>query len=401
MTYPSVIVLEAQSFQRSLIVAALRQLGLSEILQASNSAQAMELLHQRESVDIALCDLSLQGLDCLEFLNFAGQLGLVRAVVLFSDLQPQLHRAFGQMAEFSGLNLLGVMNTPVQASVLQKMLLLYDQEGTQDSSPSELMCTLPGREEILRGLDLGEFRAYYQPKFVLINGDVAGAEVLARWQHPSRGLLMPKDFLAAVLAYDLIDEMFMQLLEQGLSLLSMLHRNGSALKFAFNLHASQLRASHLTEHIQQALKRYELPGSDLIFELAENGLLDCQSETQESLVKLRIMGCGLAIDDFGSGFSSLKLLCQLPFTQIKLDSEFVNSLQQPRSQAVITSTLALARSLNMELVIEGIGNAEDCQSLKEAGCELGQGFHFAQPMTAHQLISWLANRSENGVARLV
>nr|WP_238350025.1 EAL domain-containing protein [Pseudomonas sp. SWRI111] len=248
---------------------------------------------------------------------------------------------------------------------------------------------LPDEEDIRRGLALGEFRAFFQPKFLLATGQVAGAEVLARWQHPTKGLLLPKDFLAAVLAYDLIDEMFKQLLEQGLSLLGMLQRDGRSLEMSFNLHASQLLETGLIDHIRQALKRYGVSATSLTFELAENGLLEIQPRIQEGLLRLRVMGCGLSIDDFAVGFSSLKLLCQLPFTEIKLDGEFVRSIHEPRCKAVIASTVALSRALNMTLVIEGISEQQQCTALIDMGCEQGQGFYYAQPMSSHELLMWL------------
>lgn len=389
MTSPRVLVLENHSSQRGVVIAALRELGVSDILQAGSGEQAMALLNKEGVVDIVLCDLGYQNLPWLEFLNCASQLGLVRAVVIFSKLQPPLHRALDQMAHFSGLKLLGVLSPPMQIQALDKVLQRYSRKDLVLSPSNELGCVLPSEEEIRRGLGLGEFRAYYQPKFVLSSGENAGAEVLVRWQHPVKGLLLPKDFLAAVVAYDLIDEMFKQLFEQGLSLLGVLHRSNHSLGLSFNLTASQLQSNGLTEHIYRSLKRYDLPGSGIIFELAESGLLEASNNIQESLVRLRLMGCGLSIDDFGVGFSSLKLLCQLPFTQIKLDGEFVQNIHQPRSRVLITSTLALASSLNMELVIEGVSNAEECHALVELGCRLGQGFHHAHPMTSHQLISWL------------
>ncbi len=391
MTSPRVLVLKNHSFQGCMIIAALRELGIVDILHADSGEHAMALLNKEGAVDIVLCDLGYQGLESLEFLSCASQLGLVQAVVLLSKLQPPLQRALGQMAHFSGLKLLGVLSPPLHIQALGAVLQRYNGNGLIVFPSRELPSVLPSEEDIRRGLDLGEFRAYYQPKFVLCSGDDAGAEVLARWQHPVRGLLLPKDFLAAVLAYDLIDEMFKQLLEQGLSLLSVLHRNDHSLRLAFNLNASQLLDNGLTGHIYGALKRYNLPGANLTFELAESGLLEAKHCMQESLIRLRLMGCGLAIDDFGVGFSSLKSLCQLPFTQIKLDGAFVRSIQQPQSRAIITSTLALASSLNMELVIEGVSNADECQALIEMGCQLGQGFHHAHPMTSHQLINWVSN----------
>ncbi|AZD09523.1 diguanylate cyclase/phosphodiesterase [Pseudomonas chlororaphis] len=389
MTSLRILVLEQHSAQRSAVVAALQQLGVFDILQASSGEQALALMQRQGQVDVALCDLAHMGMDCLDFLNCVGQLSMVRAVILYCEFQPQLRRAIEQMASFSGVELLGTLSTPIQAKALQKLLQRYQHQCQATASAPVPVTTLPNEEDIRRGLALGEFRAFFQPKFFLANGQVAGAEVLARWQHPSRGLLLPRDFLAAVLAYDLIDEMFKQLLEQGLSLLGMLQRGGRPLEMSFNLHASQLLEAGLTDHIRQALRRYRVAATALTFELAENGLLEIQPRIQESLLRLRVMGCGLSIDDFAVGFSSLKLLCQLPFSEIKLDGEFVRSIHEPRSKAVIASTVALARSLSMSLVIEGVSNQQECYALINMGCEVGQGFYYAQPMSSHELLTWL------------
>lgn len=243
---------------------------------------------------------------------------------------------------------------------------------------------LPSELEIQRGLALGEFRAWFQPKFVIRTGQLAGAEALVRWEHPARGVLLPEDFLAAVLAYDLIDDMFKQLLEQGLSLLGILRRQQLQMELAFNLHASQLLGGSLVAHIQWALGRHGFCGSVLRFEFAENGLLNSAPAVQENLLRLRVLGCGLSIDDFANGFSSLKLLCQLPFNQLKLDGGFVR-----HNPTMIKSTRALANVLGMSLVIEGISTAHIRDGVLALGCELGQGFYLARPMAGHHVLPWL------------
>ncbi|MBD0683047.1 hypothetical protein CGA22_00790 [Pseudomonas sp. PSB18] len=389
MTSLRVLVLDNHSLQRDMVINALQRSGVSDILLASSGEQALASMQRQGGVDIALCDLSGQGMDCLDFLNCASRLSLVQTVIIYCEFQPQLRRAIEQMASFSGLKLLGILSTPIHIKPLQKMLLRFKYEHVLNARVPVPASTLPSESDIRRGLALGEFCAFFQPKFRLANGRVAGVEVLARWQHPVHGLLLPKDFLAAVLAYDLIDEMFKQLLKKGLGLLGVLDREKQPLELSFNLHASQLKGTTLIDHIRQALRFHNLPGAKLTFELAENGLLEMPPDVQENLLRLRMMGCGLSIDDFGVGFSSLKLLCQLPFTEIKLDGEFVQSLHEPRSRAVIISTIALARSLNMELIIEGVSEDKQCQALIEMGCVLGQGFYYAKPMSSHELLLWL------------
>lgn len=388
MAHPRVLVLENQRFQRSVLIKMLDRLGLRDVLQASDGDQAMAQLMACGGVDIILCDLADRSLDCLDFLHRARQADLVQAVALCDELLPELLRAVMQMPSLSGLQMLGVLPPSLELHSLRRLLRRYSQA----HSPFKQLPVpraLPDEHEIHQGLALGEFRAWFQPKFILGTGRLAGVEALVRWEHPTRGLLLPAEFLAAVLAYDLIDQMFKQLLEQGLSLLSVLRRQQVHLELAFNLHASQLLSDEVTLYIQQALLRYDFAGSTLSFELAENGLLDLSPRIQENLLRLRMLGCGLSIDDFGMGFSSLKLLCQLPFNQLKLDGECVRRMDEPHSQAMVASTLALARSLDMSLVIEGIGNQRIHEGVLALGCEIGQGYYLARPMAGYRLLPWL------------
>jgi EAL domain-containing protein (putative c-di-GMP-specific phosphodiesterase class I) len=134
-------------------------------------------------------------------------------------------------------------------------------------------------------------------------------------------------------------------------------------------------------------------GASLTFELTESGLLEAPATSLESLVRLRMMGCRLSIDDFGAGFSSLQRLCQLPFNEIKLDAEFVRTLEhEPRCRAVISSTLALGEALGMSVVIEGIETEAQRQQLLALGCTQGQGYWYARPMSSEDLLQWLPLR---------
>lgn len=389
MDSPSVLVLENHSFRRGVLVTALQHLGVIDILQADNSEGAMAQIRRAGGVDIVLCDLGNTALNCQDFLHSVGQNDMVRAVALCSEFRPELRRAVEQMTNFAGLQLLGVLSKPTQLYSLQQILQRYGHRRLLPDVDPATPYKLPSEEDVRRGLALGEFKAWFQPKFELNGTVLAGAEALARWEHPVRGLLLPKDFLAAVLAYDLIDEMLKQMLEQGMSLLHALRQSGLGVELAFNLHASQLARDDLTDHIHHLLKSNDFPGSTLLFEVAENGLLDIPRATRENLLRLRMMGCSLSIDDFGMGFSSLTLLCHLPFNQLKLDGQLVRSIADPRTRAMVTSTVALARVLNMSLVIEGVGSQMIRDGLVEMGCSFGQGYHLARPMDAQRFVQWL------------
>lgn len=393
MTSLRILVLEKHDFARSVMVKMLQRLGAREVVQARDNEQALVQMHLCGGVDVVVCELLGSGTDCLEFLRCAHQAGMAGAVILSGDLRPELQRAIGQMDALCGLQLLGVIRHPVQLRVLHRALHRFrTAHSSLETSP--LPKDLPSEDDVRRGLALGEFRAWFQPKFFLQSGEFAGAEALVRWEHPAKGLLLPGEFLGAVLAYDLIDTMFKQLLEQGLCLLGILRRQGLELELSFNLHASQLATGGLVTHIQSALQRHGFAGSVLQFELSENGLLEIAPATRENLLRLRMLGCGLAIDDFGSGFSSLKLLCQLPFNQLKLDGQRVRHLHESCWKTMVETTLALARSLDMQLVIEGVSSGSMHKALVALGCEVGQGFHLARPMTGHDLLQWLTPASD-------
>ncbi|WP_446432310.1 EAL domain-containing response regulator [Pseudomonas sp. 1152_12] len=364
-------------------------MGINDILQAGDCEWAMAQVSREGGVDIVICNLSNTDVNWMDCLTQIGESGMARAVALCSELKPELRRAVEQMTCLSGLPMLGVVGRRTQLHTLHEILGRYSRQQLAPYVESAPHAKLPSEEDVRRGLAEGEFRAWFQPKFDLNTCAVAGAEALVRWRHPIRGLLLPRHFLAAVLAYDLIDEMLKQLLEQGMSLLDTLRRSGQSLELAFNLHASQLAHNDLIKHIEQLLKRHDFPGGTLLFEVAENGLLDVPRTTRENLRRLRMMGCGLSIDDFGMGFSSLTLLCQLPFNQLKLDGQLVRAIEDPRTHAMVTSTVALARALNMSLVIEGVGSQLIRDGLVAMGCSFGQGFHLARPMEAERFLRWL------------
>jgi EAL domain-containing protein (putative c-di-GMP-specific phosphodiesterase class I) len=393
MDYPRVLVLDDYAFTRSIHVMMLRRLGVTDIFQASDTRQALRELQASGGVDIVLCDLVGRDLDHLEFLQQAARAGLVRAVALCSTLEPAVSRALERTALLVGLELLGVMSQPMRMRPLHRMIQQYRQRRGESKVQPEILKQATCANDIRRGLAQGEFQAWFQPKLALREGTLTGVEALVRWEHPTRGLLLPRDFLTEVLANNLIHQMFEQVLVQGLTFLRDMRRQNINIEIAFNLHASQMASDDFADYIQGALKRYELPGSLLIFEVAESGLLDLEPKVRDNLLRLRMLGCGLAIDDFGLGFSSLQLLCRLPFSQIKLDKKFVNTLHHPISKTMVVSTLALAQSLNMSLVIEGIGSEWVRESLVQMGCKEGQGFFLGRPMCAKELQHWLRERN--------
>lgn len=392
----TVLVLEDEPFQRLVTVTALKKLLPDSILQASDGYEALTLLSTCDAVDILLCDLKMAGMDGLAFLRHASSSGKVGAVVLCSELDPVLRQATVAMIHCLGLTFLGDLGKPFRLedfSLLVRRYREFRSATPQCLSPAEL----PTLTDVQQGLDNGEFKAYYQPKVTLQGQTMVGAEVLARWTHPQWGVLTPAHFLSVMEAHNLIDRLFWQLFDQGLSLQQRLKQGGRPINLAFNLHPSQLAGTELTERIPLLLKRAQVPATGIMFEITESSLISAPACSLENLVRLRILGCGLAMDDFGKGYSSLDRLSELPFTQVKLDRAFVRKMQsQPKSAAIISCAVALAQALDISLVIEGVETPEQQARLIELGGTLAQGFLFARPMPERHLIDFCTQQPEQG-----
>lgn len=386
-----VLILEDHPFQRSVAVSAMTQLGVGHILDAADGNAGLQLLGLHGPADIVLCDLRMPGMDGLAFLRHASQAGLVKAVMLYSESEEPVRRATLRMVELLGLELLGDLGKPLPMDTLQALLERYRASQAQAFPGLPEVCELPSLREIEHGLRNGEFQPHFQPKFMLDSRELMGAEVLARWAHPERGLLTPDHFLHMVESYGLLDQLFIQLFEQGLRLRSELAQRQLHLELAFNLNPSQLHSPQLYERIEQAVNRYGSSAKGVHFEITEQGLIKAPASSLENLLRLRLMGCGMAIDDFGTGFSSLQRLHELPFDQIKLPGHFISGLgTDPYSAAIIGSTQELADWLGMSLVIEGVETAEQRRHLIEMGCSIGQGYWFARPMSGPDFLHWLS-----------
>ncbi|MCO7580380.1 MULTISPECIES: EAL domain-containing protein [Pseudomonas chlororaphis group] len=384
----TVMVLEDEPFQRLVTVTALEKALQGRILQAADGDEGIAILTAYGSVDIVLCDLKVTGTDGLAFLRYASSSGKVGAVALCSELAPELRQATISMIHCLGMNFLGDLEKPFKLEGFRLLVKRYREYCR--STPVVLPTTeLPPLRDVLCGLDNGEFEAYYQPKVTLDGQRLVGAEVLARWTHPQWGVLAPAHFLPVMEQHDLIDRVFWQLFHQGLALLRKLIAKGKLISLAFNLHPAQLASSELTGRIAEALKKSQVAAASVIFEIAETGIVSAPTSSLENLVRLRMLGCGLAMDDFGAGHSLLEKFSELPFSELKLDATFLRKMQsQPKNAAIISCSVALAKALGISLVIKGVENAEQRTQLVELGGTIAQGFLFARPMPESHFIDF-------------
>jgi len=230
----------------------------------------------------------------------------------------------------------------------------------------------------------------YQPKFALGDGGFVGVEALVRWPHPERGELGPDQFLPLVREFGLMKSLTDLVIEQALDDVARWADDGFRVPMAVNMFAPSLCDLDLPTRIQLSLDERDLSPDLLTIEITEDLLLDDVGRTREVLDSLRGRGTRVAIDDFGSGYSALGYLCELPIDEVKLDRQFIAPIvDDPRAVAVVRAVVGLAHELGMTVVAEGVENDATTRMLREYGCDVAQGFHFSPPLPGAELCDLL------------
>ncbi len=247
--------------------------------------------------------------------------------------------------------------------------------------------------ELRRAIDRGELVLHYQPKADLRTGHVAGVEALVRWEHPERGLLFPDEFVPLAERTGLIRELTLAVLDGALGQLRAWQDDGLQLTVSVNLSARDLLDLDLPETVARLLHGYDLPPDRLELEITESVILADPMRARLVLNRLGAMGVQLAIDDFGSGYSSLAYLKRLPVKQIKIDRSFVMNMEQDENDAVIVrSTIDLGRNLGLMVVAEGVESEAIWSDLARLDCDLAQGYYLSRPVCGQALAVWMSER---------
>lgn len=230
-------------------------------------------------------------------------------------------------------------------------------------------------------LDHESFALFLQPQIDLANGQLLGAEALTRWPDPVQGSVPPSEFIPIAEESGLIGPLTEWLLQRCFSEAARWKAAGLSLHLSINLSAMTLLDPSLLERLRQLLAQHRVAAEAINLEITESCFISSPERSLEVLRQLRAMGFMLSIDDFGTGFSSLSYLKDMPLTELKIDQAFVRRLlSHPGDQAIVSSTISLAHNLGLTVVAEGIEDEPTAQWLAEHQCNIAQGYWFARPM---------------------
>ena len=243
--------------------------------------------------------------------------------------------------------------------------------------------------EIRRGLEHGEFEVYYQPIIDFAQRRVVGAEALMRWHHPDRGLLVAQQFIGIAEEEGLIMPLAQLCLAQSHQQADIWSKAGHRWRIAVNVSAKQLQDGDILQLLRLLCAGIEPIDNRVDLELTESVLFDTSDEARELLNSIRRLGYRIGMDDFGTGYSSFNYLQWLPIDKIKIDRQFVSTMNVSRqARGIISATIALAQNLELDVVAEGVETPQQARQLANLGCPQQQGFHYSPALDAESFEQW-------------
>jgi diguanylate cyclase (GGDEF)-like protein/PAS domain S-box-containing protein len=256
--------------------------------------------------------------------------------------------------------------------------------------------------ELRRAISDDELVLHFQPSVDLATGELRGAEALVRWQHPKHGLLPPAEFIELAEVSGTIQSLTRWVLARAIDTVCMWRENGVDLPVAVNLSVRNLYDVELPGWLGQQLADRGVDAGMLVLEITETELMDDPLYAMEVLGKLKALGAAASIDDFGTGYSSLAYLKNLPIDELKIDRSFVGMMVSDESDlTIVRSIIDLSHNLGLDVVAEGVEDAETLEQLSEMGCDRAQGYFLSRPVPADELLVWIRDvdgRSETADA---
>jgi EAL domain-containing protein (putative c-di-GMP-specific phosphodiesterase class I) len=383
------LLLEDHDFQRRIGVDMLTACGAAEVLQAADGQSALDIIKASDQpIDLLVCDLNLPRMDGLEVLRHLGERRCTMSVIVASSHDVSILRAAEIMAKSYGIRIIGAVEKPLTRAKLMPMVLRhFSQTLAKPRPPTELMPL----DEVASGIDRRQFLAHFQPKIDIRSGTMVGVEALMRWHHPERGLIPPVAFIPVMEAHGLISPATFMMIETALAEANRWREAGLDVPVAINVSVDSLTDTKLPDRLVALTRQAGLTPGCLTIEVTETVAMTDLGHSLETLARCRMKGFELSIDDYGTGFASMQQLTRLPLSELKIDQSFVTGATGTIIlEALIETSVAMARRLDLKTVAEGIESIDDWQLVSRLGCDIAQGYFIAKPMPGDQVPRWYA-----------
>lgn len=386
----SALVVDDSRTQQYEVSCLLQALGFGQIHLASDGQDALDKLRQIDHVDLLLTDLNMPGMDGVELIsqlekNSNYQMFIAVMSAVDRDVLDVIH----SIADAGTLELVGVLAKPIRQQDLYNMLQHCDP--LKHRNHNNWMQLAFSAEDVRQALANHQLVPFLQPKIAMVDSTLFGFEALVRWQHPEHGVLPPICFVHHLEQGQLALDFFYAFLHATCAALNQLTRLPASLSCSVNMPVTLLTCDKLVEQMVAIVQQHQLPCQAIIIEVTETTFMSNLALSLGTLARLRLRGFGVAMDDYGTGYSSMKQLSRCPFTEIKIDKEFVHDAHSsPKKLTILTAAIVMSQKLGLKTVAEGVESAEDWQQLALLGCELAQGYYISRPLPVAQIEGWFA-----------
>jgi EAL domain-containing protein (putative c-di-GMP-specific phosphodiesterase class I) len=386
----SVLIIDDQPIVRDWTRGVLRTMGITRVSEASDGRDAIAKVTQPGAqFDLILCDLGMPGRDGVETIRSLAALGIDSAVAILSMEEERIIEMAASLVESQGLRLVGTIVKPLTPEKVGKIL----ERMRSGQAPGSTDQAVAPEFDLAEAFVGHELRLMYQPKVVMKTRRFAGAESLVRWKHPRLGMFQPSAFVPLIEGSEAYSALLIDFsLEESIACAGRWKALGKELRVSVNLSARAFDRLDLPDRLEAIARKHGVPPEQITIEVTETQVARDAIRMLDATTRLRLKRFNLSVDDFGTGHSGLQQLQDLPFNELKIDRRFVDGCSTSSvKRSVVEASLALARSLKLVSVAEGVQTSADWDLLGELGCDVVQGYYIARPMTEEGLATWAAN----------
>ncbi|PPD31945.1 MAG: hypothetical protein CTY19_12355 [Methylomonas sp.] len=382
----SITILDDDEFMLSSITAMLHGFDATKVNTFTSADAALSQIDLHDHMLVVLCDLQMPGMDGVEFLRHLAECHFAGGIVVFSGEDVRTLHMVENLVRAQHLHLLGVLHKPIDRTSLLNLLDQMCCKGNT-KQPRELLLS---EHELREGLTGNSLIQVFQPQVDIRTRQIVGVEALARWSHPRYGILGPHTFIPIAERSGLIIRLTDVMITQSIRQWRNWFDNGYDFGISVNVSMDCLSRIDFPDWVVAEAAAVGMPLDRLMLEITESRLMQNTVKALDVLSRLCLKRVRLSIDDFGTAYSNMEKLQMLPFNELKIDRAFVNgAAENDSSRAILESSAALGKRLNMKIVAEGVETREDWECAAQAGCDLIQGFYVARPMPGEELIDWV------------
>lgn len=389
------LVVDGNELQHLPMVKVLRQSGVSEVVSVLDGTRAVAALRDR-SWDLVVLDLDLTDLTGLQVIDLLAERCRKARLAIISNQPSRILNAASAYATHLGLTVVAALRKPLKAQQIRNIIAasIEPVASVEDTLAPVRPSVRRFSHEELRGALLDQqIQAYFQPQHCAITGVLRGAEVLVRWHRADGSVLAPAEFLPAIEREGLLESLTDYMLSSAFECIAAEDKESSLL-MAVNVPAKVATGVHWAQSVADHAYHAGIDPNRVVIEITEDGGELCNPALAGAVTQLRLRGFNCAIDDFGSGDSSLDRLLQVPFNELKINrSMLVEAREHAHARCLLASTIAMARQMVATVVVEGVETYMDLDMVRSLGCHSTQGYLHSRAMPKAAYVQYIAQQN--------